>query len=271
MAKGWAWGLGLVAVTGLIAVCARSIGAEQHVAPSSASIDPACIAGPGFSQAVCDAATASVDAPLVTAGHDLDARPAGAERSGMMIASADTTGIPAPAKAPFSTAAAPAAEAADAPAPGRRLAAEAAALTEAAERNTAVAAVGIRRQVASFSRGQMTLRRKLPVQDLAKRLGQAADFGDRARLYVFAGGGTGVVGYNVSREQGEITANGWSMENTAKVGSAQMGMAWRRGSFGLTLVGMQRKLAALGASVHDSVVALRFSWTPGAHRGPPSS
>jgi len=259
VARTWAWGLGLIAVTGLAAVCARSIGAESHVVTSAAPVDPACVSGPDYSAAVCNAASAGLDAPVVTAGGDIRA-PSMAPAT---IASAETTPIPAPAKAPFLTAAATPAPTADGA--GERLSSQARALTDAAQESGYSAAMGLRRQVASFARAQAPLRRRLAQQDLAKRLGQAGDFGERARLYVFAGGGTGVVGYNVTREQGDISAGGWSFEKTASTASSQVGMAWRRGGLGLALIGAERKISQFGASVHDSVVALRFSWFPGTH------
>ena len=258
MARTWAWGLGLIAVTGMAAVCARSIGAESHMVAPAAPVDPACVSGPDYSAAVCNAASAGVDAPMVSAGRDVRA-PSAAP----MIASAETTAIPAPSKAPFMTAAAtPVTPQA---APGDRLSAQAHALTAAAEQSGYATAMGFRKQVASFARAQAPLRRRLAQADLARRLGQAGDLGDRARLYIFAGGGTGVVGYNITSEQGEVSASGWSYEHTAKMGSAQVGMAWRRGGLGLALIGAQRKLSQFGASVHDSVVSLRLEWFPGMH------
>ena len=256
MAKAWAWGLGLIAVTGLAAVCAQSVGAESHVVAPAIPVDPACVSGPDYSAAVCNAASAGLDTPMVSAGRDLRAPRAA-------IASADSTPIPAPAKAPFLTATA-------APVPtsdglGERLSTQARVLTDNAQQSGYAAAMGFRRQVVSFARAQAPLRRRLAQQDLAHRLGQAGDLGDRARLYIFAGGGTGVVGYNITREQGDISAAGWSYERTAALGSSQLGMSWRRGGVGLALVGAQRKFSQFGASVHDSVVALRFSWIPGTH------
>ncbi len=148
---------------------------------------------------------------------------------------------------------------------GERLSNQARALTDAAQQSGYSAAMGFRRQVASFARAQAPLRRKLAQQDLAHRLGQAGDLGDRARLYIFAGGGTGVVGYNVTGEQGEVSAGGWSYEKTASTASSQIGMSWRRGGLGLALIGAERKISQFGASVRDSVVSFRFSWVPGTH------
>ena len=264
MTRAWAWGLGLIAVTGVVAVCARSIGAESHMVASAAAVDPACVSGPDYSAAVCNAASAGLDAPMATAGRDLRAvGPASA------IASAETTAIPAPAKAPFLTAAvtpSPTSETS-----GDRLSAQARAMTEAAEKTSHVAAVGFHRQIASFARAQAPLRRKLAQQDLARRLGQAGDLTDRARLYIFAGGATGVVGYNITAEQGDISASGWSYERTAAMGSSQVGMSWRRGGLGMALIGAQRKFSQFGASVRDNLVAFRLSWVPGAHHNQPSS
>lgn len=263
MARPWAWGLGLIAVTGVVAICARSIGAESHTVGSNAPVDPACVSGPDYSAAVCNAASADADAPLVTAGRDIRIPSAVAPASAPMIASAETTAVPAPAKAPFLTAAAAPAPAAEST--GERLSAQARALTDAAQSSGYTAAMGLRRQVASFAGAQAPLRRKLAQQDLAHRLGQAGEFGDKARLFIFAGGGTGVVGYNITREQGEVSAGGWSYEKTAAMGSSQIGMEWRRGGLGLALVGAERKIAQFGASVRDNVVAFRFSWHPGTH------
>jgi hypothetical protein len=271
MTRAWAWGLNVVAVVGLIAVCARSVGAESHVEPA-ASRDPACIAGPDYSAAVCDAASAGIDAPVVTAGRDLAPASASmaAPTANPIIASAETTALPAPAKAPFSVASAPTTEAE--PQPGERMASKARALTEQAAQSTGVAAMDFRRQVASFTREQVLYTRHRATQDLAHRLGLARDLTDRARLYMFAGGGTSVVGYNVTGDHGAVTTAGWTMEHTIANGNtAQMGMAWKRGGLGVALVGVQRKLAQFGASVHDSVVAFKLSWSPMAHHSPPSS
>ena len=259
MARAWAWGLGLIAVTGMVAVCARSIGAESHVVATAAPVDPACVSGPDYSAAVCNAASAGVDAPIVTAGRDLRA-PSAATSA---IASAETTAIPKPAKAPFQTASAAPATAGESS--GDRLAAEARALTDVAQQSSYTAAVGFHRQMASFVHAQAPLRRKLAQQSLARRLGQAGDLTDKARLYIFAGGATGVVGYNITREQGDISASGWSYERTAPMGSSQVGMSWRHGALGMALIGAQRKFSQWGTSVRDNVVAFRFSWTPGTH------
>ena len=260
MARAWAWGLGLMAVTGMVAVCARSIGAESHAVASAAPVDPACVSGPDYSAAVCNAASAGLDAPVITAGRDIRTPGDGPATT---IASAETTAIPAPAKAPFLTAAATPAPVAENT--GDRLSTQARALTDAAQQSGYSAAMGFRRQMVSFARAQAPLRRKLAQQDLARRLGQAGDLGDRARLYIFAGGGTGVVGYNITGEQGEVSASGWSFEKTASTASSQIGMSWRRGGLGLALIGAERKISQFGASVRDSVVALRFSWKPGTH------
>ena len=264
MTRAWAWSLGLIAVTGMVAVCARSIGAESHVVASAAPVDPACISGPDYSAAVCNAASAGLDAPIATAGREL--RPVGPAAA---IASAETTAIPAPAKAPFLTASAAPAPMSETP--GDRLSAQARALTESAQQTSHTAALGFHRQVASFVHAQAPLRRKLAQQDLARRLGQAGDLSDRARLYIFAGGATGVVGYNITNEQGDISASGWSYERTAAMGSSQVGMSWRHGGLGVALIGAQRKFSQFGASVRDSVVAFRLSWVPATHHNPPSS
>ena len=104
MARPWAWGLGLIAVTGVAAICARSIGAESHMVASAAPVDPACVSGPDYSAAVCNAASAGEDAPLVTAGRDIrtptTALDSAAASAAPVIASAETTAIPAPA-APY--------------------------------------------------------------------------------------------------------------------------------------------------------------------------
>jgi hypothetical protein len=263
VARAWAWGLGLIAMTGLAAVCARSIGAESHVTASATPIDPACVAGADYSAAVCNAASAGLDAPISAAGRDYAAPKYAMTSKAPVIASAETTAIPAPAKAPFLIASVT--PTTPTLSPGERLSNQARSLTETAEQSGYSTAMGFRRQISSFARAQAPLRRKLASQDLARRLGQAGDFGDRARLYIFAGGGTGVVGYNITSEQGEVSASGWSYEKTAKMGSSQIGMAWKRGGLGFALIGAQRKLAQFGASIHDSVVSLRFSWSPGTH------
>jgi hypothetical protein len=271
MTRALAWGLNAAAVVGLIAICARSVGAESHV-ESAAPRDPACIAGPDYSAAVCDAASAGVDAPVVTAGRDVVPTSASmiAPASNPVIASAETTALPAPAKAPFSVASTPTAEAQ--PAPGERMASQAKALTEQATRSTTLAAMDFRRQVASFAHEQVGYHRRQATQDLAHRLGLARDLTDRARLYMFAGGGTNVVGYNLTGDHGAVTSAGWTMEHTIAHGdTAQVGMAWKRGGLGVALVGAQRKLAQFGASMHDSIVAFKLSWAPMGHRSPPSS
>jgi len=91
-------------------------------------------------------------------------------------------------------------------------------------------------------------------------------FGQRNRLYFFAGSEDGAVGYNITRGEGGWSREGFSMDNGAFMGDAQAGVAWRRGDVQASFGYVRREIEGRGRlnrGFDDDVVALQFSYTPG--------
>jgi hypothetical protein len=296
MARPWAWGVGFGALLGLTALCVGSTNATSHlveIAPPVAAPpgggDPACAPGPDYSAAVCAAASGASDVPIITAGADstdpaVAATPPATPKlaANSIAASSSRT----PAKVELASAG-PANPIAGPPIAGKATPLRVASLTTPAAggvtlQTSYALARGASSDIANFLRGQAAARLprlsarfdpvsynvqlRMRLDGLAKWLGQAQNLGDRARVYVFAGFGNRVLGYNLVHDVNGFGSAGWSMERAARIGDAQVGVALRRGDLGLALVGVQRKFYEVGRTVQDNMIGLRFTFSPGARR-----
>jgi hypothetical protein len=130
------------------------------------------------------------------------------------------------------------------------------------------------RLTAGVDRFRRSVQLRVPLDGLLKLVGGVAqNVNDRARVYVFAGRGNRVMGFNMTRDSNGfagVGGAGWSMEPADKVSDAQVGVAWKRGNIGLAVIDMQRKFAQFGTQVKDNMVGFRFTFTPGSktHRAP---
>ena len=91
-------------------------------------------------------------------------------------------------------------------------------------------------------------------------------FGERSRLYLFAGSEDGSVGYNITRGDNGWERSGFSLDEGAFMGEAQAGVAWRRGDVQASFGYVRRDVdgrGRLNRGYEDDVVALQFSFTPG--------
>jgi hypothetical protein len=96
----------------------------------------------------------------------------------------------------------------------------------------------------------------------------ADTFGDRARWYLFAAGKGTAVGLNVLRQEGRWDRQGFSHDEGAFIGEAQVGLGWRKGdmqaSFGVVHREIKHK-AAEGldeTQIEDQAVAFTLSIKP---------
>ena len=107
---------------------------------------------------------------------------------------------------------------------------------------------------------------------LRARIVELKDFGQRARVFLFAGNGTRMLAYNFTRDDSGVQGGGWSMERANKIGDSQIGVAWQNSRTRVALVGVERKFNQFfGASMKDQMVAVRLSFFPGRHANAPSS
>jgi hypothetical protein len=277
MAKPWAWCLGATALVGLSALVVGAPGAKTHLVEQPAAVvsDPACLAGPDFSAAACRAAEADPGAALATAGADDSALASSTEQAGgagRPVPAADAAAALRPADAPPPRPANAPATAGD----GAELMKTSFALAGAASTVLAERLSGAERHASAtlsrFAPGDASAALHRSIDRLADRLGRAGDLRDRARVYLFAGRGDQVVGYNLTRQHQGLgfATSGWSVEPAARPDEAQFGVAWRRGEIGWAVVEIRREMCNLGAVVRDNMLALRFSITGGDRRRPSS-
>jgi hypothetical protein len=260
------FGLGMAAMIGGAALAARTVGADSSIATLPES---PCTPGPDYSAAVCRASEGDPDAPIANARY-VSAPPLSQHETLVAASSsADRSGPAEPVK--FASARVHTLRAttplvlaeAETAAPGAS--GDLSGLSGLNNR------LGLgNRTAASLSQMMAPLRRAARSQTLRQRLGEMADLGDRARVFVFAGAGDRLLGYNFTREAGRMKIGGWSMEQTLVRGDNQLGVAWNSGQVHLAMAGIQRKLSAFGTNVKDQMLALSFSISPPAKQPPPS-
>lgn len=95
---------------------------------------------------------------------------------------------------------------------------------------------------------------------LVARLGPAPGVKKKGRWFVFAAGSGEAFGLNLIRDpiRGWRPA-GWSLEQVAEFGKAQLGVGWRKGQRQIALSAARREIAAYGLSREDTVVGVTFS------------
>jgi len=254
-------GIGLAAAFGVFAVAAAKL---QPVAPifgeqTPASENTACTPGSDFSPAVCRAAQADPDAPIATAhyapeaaasvGQQAQATPPAAV---IQLAAADTaprtratfTRAQQPVEVPALLASA--STPIDAPSPALTL------------HQTWAERTPMRLQPAVLSRQNLALS-----ASLRQRVEAARYVGQRARLFLFVGGGQRVFAYNFTRAEGDMRVAGWSMEQTVQLGEQQVGMAWQSGRVRFAVADIQRKVSQLGVSLKENVAAISLTFNTG--------
>jgi hypothetical protein len=84
--------------------------------------------------------------------------------------------------------------------------------------------------------------------------------GKKGRWFVFAAGSGEAFGLNLIRDplRGWKPA-GWSVEQLAEFGKAQLGIGWRKGARQFSLSAARREIGAYGVSREDTVIGVSFS------------
>ncbi|MFZ5669186.1 MAG: hypothetical protein ACOY4K_06815 [Pseudomonadota bacterium] len=95
---------------------------------------------------------------------------------------------------------------------------------------------------------------------LVARLGAPPSVKSKGRWFVFAAGSGEAFGLNLIRDpiRGWKPA-GWSLEQLAEFGKAQLGIGWRKGQRQVSLSAARREIGAYGVSREDTVVGVTFS------------
>ena len=261
-------GIGAAIAFGVAAVTAATLEsgmtAQKAVASISLKGDPACAPGPDFSAAVCRAAEADPNIPIITAPYGGNPAPLAAEQASLEPASR----IPpreqsTPSQPPMSLAslAAPRPRSIDIPPlmTSPPIYAPAAALTM---RRTWTERAGAHLLPLVAAARSLTL-----ANNLRQRLESLKYAGKSARMFVFAGDGAQVLAYNFTRSEDGVKIAGWSMENTVRLGEQQVGMAWQSGRIRVAVAGVQRKFERFGVSLKDKVAAISITLNTGDMNG----
>jgi len=95
---------------------------------------------------------------------------------------------------------------------------------------------------------------------LTLRIGPTASVRKKGRWFIFAAGSGEAFGLNLVRDpiRGWKPA-GWSVEQLAEFGKAQLGIGWRKGARQVSLSAARREISAYGLSREDTVVGVTFS------------
>lgn len=102
-----------------------------------------------------------------------------------------------------------------------------------------------------------------PVFDMKRlslRVTSNPKVGKKGRWFVFAAGSGEAFGLNLIRDplRGWKPA-GWSVEQLAEFGKAQLGIGWRKGARQFSLSAARREIGAYGVSREDTVIGVSFS------------
>lgn len=116
---------------------------------------------------------------------------------------------------------------------------------------------------AIFSEPVMSTRQGRPLIDMKRltlRIGASDDVRKKGRWFVFAAGSGEAFGLNLVRDplRGWKPA-GWSVEQLAEFGKAQLGIGWRKGPAQLAASVARREISAYGISREDTVLGITFS------------
>lgn len=103
-------------------------------------------------------------------------------------------------------------------------------------------------------------RSPLDIRRLALRVGPTKAVGKKGRWFVFAAGSGQAFGLNLLKDplRGWKPA-GWSVEQLAEFGKAQLGIGWRQGSRQIAASVARRDIGAYGISREDTVVGVSFT------------
>ncbi|MBI5938946.1 MAG: hypothetical protein HY859_00825 [Caulobacterales bacterium] len=116
---------------------------------------------------------------------------------------------------------------------------------------------------AVFSEPVGAARRGRPLIDIKRltlRIGASDSVKKKGRWFVFAAGSGEAFGLNLVRDplRGWKPA-GWSVENLAEFGKAQLGIGWRKGSQQLAASVARREISAYGLSREDTIFGISFT------------
>ena len=116
---------------------------------------------------------------------------------------------------------------------------------------------------AVFSEPVATMRQGRPLVDvkhLTLRISSSDSVRKKGRWFVFAAGSGEAFGLNLVRDplRGWRPA-GWSVEQLAEFGKAQLGIGWRKGSRQLAASVARREISAYGLSREDTIFGITFS------------
>jgi hypothetical protein len=114
-----------------------------------------------------------------------------------------------------------------------------------------------------FSEPVLAFRPTRPAFDIKRlslRVGPSQKVGNKGRWFVFAAGSGKAFGLNLIRDplQGWKPA-GWSVEQLAEFGKAQLGIGWRKGSRQVAASVARREISAYGMSREDTVFGISFT------------
>ena len=100
----------------------------------------------------------------------------------------------------------------------------------------------------------------LDIRRLALQVSSANTFGKKGRWFIFAAGSGQAFGLNLLRDplRGWKPA-GWSVEQLAEFGKAQLGIGWRQDSKQVALSAARREVSAYGVSREDTVLGVTFT------------
>lgn len=103
-------------------------------------------------------------------------------------------------------------------------------------------------------------RSPLDVRRLALRVGPSKAVGRKGRWFIFAAGSGQAFGLNLLKDplHGWKPA-GWSVEQLAEFGKAQLGIGWRRDSRQIAISAARREMGAYGISREDTVFGISFT------------
>ncbi len=84
----------------------------------------------------------------------------------------------------------------------------------------------------------------------------------KGRWFVFAAGSGEAYGFNLIRDPlNGWKKSGWSVEQLAEFGKAQIGIGWRKGRAQIAATAARREIGAYGISREDTVFGLTFSFS----------
>lgn len=114
-----------------------------------------------------------------------------------------------------------------------------------------------------FNEPVMSARVSRPTPDVKRltlRIGPSKAVGKKGRWFIFAAGSGQALGLNLMRDplRGWKPA-GWSVEQLAEFGKAQLGIGWRKGSRQIAVSAARREISAYGLSREDTVLGVTFT------------